>query len=350
MTNIEASTPAQEALLQLLGRGSHDDRDENCERVMEIMRTDEKFESFGLTELHSCLLGLSDYDLTAYLKQSTTAIDIDARDSLGLTPLNWACLRGDRAGVELLLQWNADPNITDLNGNSAIQQATDHGQADIARCLVHAGAKGGKSNRWKNTPLHRAARFHASNVPSLEILCNVAPEVLNQGNMWKETALHIAAFYGHVDNVIFLVQQGADLEAVDEIGETPIFKATENNQLDSIKVFIEAGCCLDVANASGTHLLSSVALHASPRVMEVLVPEIVRRLGSDTERRVKTKAWALLNGERDRTCYGSRQSIEEERNIFASLLRLDSDSMLYSPYQDSNKDDGSIYESASEYQ
>ncbi|KAH8688568.1 hypothetical protein BGZ61DRAFT_478888 [Ilyonectria robusta] len=146
------------------------------------------------------------------------------------------------------------------------------------------------------------------------------------------------------------LRQGADLEAVDEVGETPIFKATENNQLDSIKVFIEAGCCLDVVNASGTHLLSSVALHALPRVMEVLVPEIVRRLSSDTERRVKTKAWALLNGERDRTCYGSRQSIEEERNIFASLLRLDSDSMLHSPYQDSNKDDGSIYESASEYQ
>ncbi|KAH6988897.1 ankyrin repeat-containing domain protein, partial [Ilyonectria sp. MPI-CAGE-AT-0026] len=117
---------------------------------------------------------------------------INARDSLGLTPLNWACLRGDRAGVELLLQWNADPNITDLNGKSPIHQATDHGHAAIARCLI---------------------------------LCNVAPEVLNQGNVWEETALHIAAFYGHVDNVIFLVEQGADLEAVDEVGETPIFKA-----------------------------------------------------------------------------------------------------------------------------
>lgn len=330
---------------------SSDVSDEKRDRILAVTRADETLESFGFTQLHLSVLGLSPVNLETYLKTSTTHVDV--RDAWEMTPLHWACLRGDRASTDLLLQWQANPNITDMHKNSPIQEAVHSAHIDVTISLINAGAEAGNWNRWGNTPLHRAARRDGPNVACLSLLVDAAPRTVDTANVWKQTALHIAAFYGHVDNVSFLAQQGADLDAVDVLGETAIFKSIENNKPETTKFLVEAGCRLDIENAQGTHLLAHVALHASTSQMEIVVPAIVACVGLERTRVLRSQAWILLNGERETKCYSNRRPIEEERVVFATLLGLNaqtpSETLANDFDDDDNDDDGSQYESASEY-
>jgi len=63
------------------------------------------------------------------------------------------------------------------------------------------------------------------------------------------TPLHTAAFSGHFEIVKFLIENGADVNAVnDEFGETPIFNAVAKGHIDIVKYLIEKGARLDIIN------------------------------------------------------------------------------------------------------
>ena len=57
----------------------------------------------------------------------------------------------------------------------------------------------------------------------------------------KCTALHLAAANGHVDVVKVLIQNGADVNAVDEYKFTALHLAARHGHVDIAKVLIENG-------------------------------------------------------------------------------------------------------------
>lgn len=46
----------------------------------------------------------------------------------------------------------------------------------------------------------------------------------------NRTPLHLAAWHGHADCVRFLLDNGGDVEAKDEIGRSPLISAAQNGQ------------------------------------------------------------------------------------------------------------------------
>ena len=66
--------------------------------------------------------------------------DIEARDERGCTALMYAASRGNSEMVSCLLARHADVNARDNNGKSALYYATQYGTSDTARVLIGAGA------------------------------------------------------------------------------------------------------------------------------------------------------------------------------------------------------------------
>ena len=61
------------------------------------------------------------------------------------------------------------------------------------------------------------------------------------------TALHVAAFDGNTESVEGLINCGADVNAVNNMYETPLYKAVDYNRYRTIRVLIERGAdvCID---------------------------------------------------------------------------------------------------------
>lgn len=70
--------------------------------------------------------------------------------------------------------------------------------------------------------------------------------------------LILSAQNGDTDNVLKLLQEGADIDATDERGRTAVMAATYNNKIDTVKALIEHGADINVRD----HNLNNVFLYA----------------------------------------------------------------------------------------
>jgi uncharacterized protein len=120
-------------------------------------------------------------DLLAGLIKSGMGVDV--RDSSGFTALILAAYDGQPAAVDLLLRNGADPCAADLKGNTALMGVAFKDELDIAERLV----------------------AH----------CDV-----NMRNHEGQTAVMMAALFGHADIVRLLAKHGADLSLTDTSGNS----------------------------------------------------------------------------------------------------------------------------------
>tara|TARA_R110001592_G_scaffold66181_6_gene203022 strand:+ start:166 stop:684 length:519 start_codon:yes stop_codon:yes gene_type:complete len=64
--------------------------------------------------------------------------DVNAESNIGMTPLQWACVTGNREIVELLLTYGADPNKRDecIDGMTAADMALSLGYTEITELIT----------------------------------------------------------------------------------------------------------------------------------------------------------------------------------------------------------------------
>lgn len=65
---------------------------------------------------------------------------------------------------------------------------------------------------------------------------------------YGETAAHIAAGHGQLEVLVFLHKHGANLQMVDERGDTPLMSAAKNGHLDAVRFLLRAGVAMEIQN------------------------------------------------------------------------------------------------------
>ncbi len=170
-------------------------------------------------------------------------------------PLELAASAGDSQIVEMLLAHGASPDSA--RGDVApIWLALEHDHQAAAVLLVDAGAKFEGPVRKGMTPFYCAVMLDFTELVSKM----VAHEADLYASGPQGSPLHEAAENGNLPLLALLVANGAEINRINDLGETPIFLAAQRQQWEAVKWIAVHGGNINAVNKLGNTILHELAL------------------------------------------------------------------------------------------
>ncbi|KAK4829229.1 hypothetical protein QYF61_002494 [Mycteria americana] len=137
-----------------------------------------------------------------------TENDLNQGDDHGFSPLHWACREGRSNVVDMLIMRGARINVMNRGDDTPLHLAASHGHRDIVQKGKVLGGRGPALDLQGLSP--QLIQFKAD---------------INAVNEHGNTPLHYACFWGHDQVAEDLVGNGALVSIANKYGETPIDKA-----------------------------------------------------------------------------------------------------------------------------
>ena len=188
------------------------------------------------------------------------------------TALHHAAVRNHADIVQVLIDAGAYIDTQNTDGRSAVHFASASGSLDVVKILVRVGAAVCVTDSTEQTCLALAAiNGHTETVRYL--LC--LPEVeLNRQE--ENTALHCAVSKKGTDVAQVLIDAGADIDAKDSMGYSPLHAACEFGVLDILKMLVEAGVDVRATDNRLDTCLTLAAYYGHTEIVRYLVglPEV----------------------------------------------------------------------------
>ena len=306
----------------------------------------------GQTLLHTAAGGKEDCpELCEVLLKHDAKIDVVDKD--GNQPLHVACKRSFTETVKLMVSHGADTNAVNKHGQTPLHIVTggDEDCPELCEVLFKHDAKIGAVDKYGNQPLHLACQQNHVETGNLFVSYGADVGAVNSNghsplyllswsvkggvNSEEDSALHIVARHGMVTTVQLLVDCGADVNAVnkhgqtplhivasekkdcpelceillkhdakintvDEDGNQPLHLACQQNHVETGNVFISYGADVSAVNSNGhspLHLLSTSVRHSKSGVNseEESILHIAARYGMVTTVQLLVSCGADVN-------------------------------------------------------
>ncbi|XP_062512455.1 ankyrin-2-like [Corticium candelabrum] len=142
------------------------------------------------------------------------------------TALHYAIMHGNSDICSFLLSGRADVSQTDKDGNTLLHLAAYHDLVNMCQLLVDHKADVTSVNNKGQTPLHIAVTLPTCWLRPVAVCPPlITNESVNVADRHGNRALHIAARNGNIQTIQLLVDCGADVNALNEDGQTPLHTA-----------------------------------------------------------------------------------------------------------------------------
>ena len=170
------------------------------------------------------------------------------------TGLHAAAAAGDVRGVEAELANGVDPDLRDGRGRTALHVAAHAGRRDVMAVLVAGGADPNALDGDRYDIVTIAAV--ANDVKTLRKALALGTRADNITSRYDGTALIAAAHLGHVDPVKILIDAGAPLDHVNNLGWTALIEAIVlgdggPRHRTVAKLLLDAGADVHLPDANG---------------------------------------------------------------------------------------------------
>jgi len=140
------------------------------------------------------------------------------------SPLIVACSIGSADIVQLLLENGASAidDTSDVNGSSPLMTACEHGHADVVSLLIEI-------------------------FKSMEPNVNATEQINKKCTEFHSWApLHYCANSGHAEVCRILLDNGAFMDSLDDIGRTPLHHASAKGHPEVVSLLVERGANVDI--------------------------------------------------------------------------------------------------------
>ncbi|CAN0293693.1 unnamed protein product [Ectocarpus fasciculatus] len=211
--------------------------------------------------------------------------------SLKFSPLQLACSSREAAMTRALLKHGADVKGCDGFGFTALHWAAYRGKPSVIEAVVGAGADlearssqvwlpGHRDSHVGLTPLHIAAFFRRSHTPRMAVLLERGADV-NAADGHGRTPLHIVAAAPATESsaadIDFLLRRGADETAKDNFGRTPEEVVTRSSSAGPIKSLLRRAPADRAWRRRGPLVLSRVHAEREEEESGVVAGKVLRQ-------------------------------------------------------------------------
>ncbi|CAE7831615.1 unnamed protein product [Symbiodinium microadriaticum] len=146
--------------------------------------------------------------------------NVNLQDADGESPLHKAARFGDRELCELILSWGASVTLADNDGWCPLHEAARWGDGELVESLLQRGADPAARSNDGESALHVVPGGYAE-LEVVQVLLMWKGDVNNR-DYDGETPLHLAVKLGDAELAGLLLQSGADANATNTAGATPL--------------------------------------------------------------------------------------------------------------------------------
>lgn len=306
-------------------------------QLKELFHDTECLEKREFSVLHKTVLQLVSLDLESLLQASTSTLNIV--DSNGRTALSWAAARGDEKAVETLLKYRAHPDISNVSGMTPLHYAARAKTPTCARLLAKVGADVNFLTDVLQSPLHHAAAYQ-DDKGYLECLVDAGAN-LDAPDGGGYSPLTWTTFSNHAISAAYLLERGANIENCDKDHRTALLHAIESNSHDVLQLLLRQGASYASIDTEFCTILHFLAEYGDIQTIELFSATSADELDVDVKNDKGLTASDVMRGRTDTS--------HERHTAFEALIARLREKKYPSEFSQIDRREGEEEEDAIDY-